>query len=111
MTSPTAAYLVKVALAGAVGGATLMTALIFLSIKTNYKGLRTAHAGIPQDARLYAAWATFGAVAGAGTMLAVPLLDAAKVEDPWYGLVLIVICLIPLLAVTAFLRRMRQGDR
>lgn len=111
MTSPTAAYLVKIALAGALGGAALVPAVTFLAIKANYKGLRTAYAGIPQNALFYKAWAIFGGVVGGAMMLAMPLLDAAEVKDPWYGLVLIAICLVPLIAVTRFLRRTRLGKQ
>ena len=50
-----------------------MTAVVFVGIKLNLKGLGTVSAGIRQDARLYRAWALTGGALGAASMTGIPL--------------------------------------
>ncbi len=42
----TAGYLLKLGLAGAVGGAAFVTLVLFVGFKFNYKGIRSAYARI-----------------------------------------------------------------
>ena len=100
--------IVAVALASAAGGALFMPALVFVSIKLNLKGIRTVYAGSRQDAQFYRAWALVGAALGASLSTAIAVLDQAGIKDPWYGLIMIAICLVPFIAIASFLKRHRS---
>jgi hypothetical protein len=52
--------LIGLALAGFIGGAIFMTAVVFVGIKLNLKGVGTAAADLRQDAGFYRAWALMG---------------------------------------------------
>src|ERR1043166_3326778 len=106
----TAVAMVGIVLASFVGGAIVLTALVFLGIKLNLKGMGRACAGIRQDARFYRMWALTGGALGASFSIAMPLLDAARIKDPWYGLVLIFLGLAAFLPIALFLRRERQRN-
>jgi len=97
-----------VVLASAAGGALLVPALIFVSIKLNLKGIRTVYTRIRQDAHLYRAWALVGAALGASWSTAIAILEEAGIEGPWYSLIMIAIGLVPLIAVASFLKRHRS---
>jgi hypothetical protein len=99
---------VTMVLASAAGGALLMPALIFVSIKLNLKGIRTLYADIRQDARFYRAWALVGAALGASYSTAIAILEQTGIKDPWYGLMMIAIGLVPLLVMARFLKRHRS---
>jgi hypothetical protein len=97
--------LVELALAGFAGGAVFVVVVVFLALKFNYKQLRTAYSHIPQDGRFYQAWALLGGALGASYLVAMPLLDASGVKDPWYGLIMIAIGLVLFVPMVFFLRR------
>jgi hypothetical protein len=86
----------------------VLVAVIFVGIKLNLKGLRTAYADVRQDDRFYRAWALTGAALGALMLTAIQLLDAAGIKDPWYGLIMIAIGLVMFLLMIRFLKRHRD---
>jgi hypothetical protein len=97
------------ALAGFIGGAIFMAAVVFVGIKLNLKGLGTVTADIRQDAGFYRAWALVGGTLGAAWLVAMPLLDASGIKDPWYGLIMIVMALAVFMPMVAFLKRRRRS--
>jgi hypothetical protein len=103
--------LIGAAAAGLVGGAIFMVGVVFVGIKLNLKGLRTACAGWRQDAGFYRAWAITGAALGASWLTAIQVLDAAGIKDPWYGLTMVAIGLIVFLPMIGYLKRHRSGSR
>jgi hypothetical protein len=102
------ATVVVFAFASAAGGALCMPLLVFVGIKLNLKGMRTVYAGIRQDARFYRAWALVGAALGASSSTAIAILQQAGIEDPWYGLIMIAIALVPFIAIARFLKHHRS---
>jgi hypothetical protein len=52
---------------------------------------------------------TGGAARSAGWLSAMPLLDAARIKDPWYGLILIVMGLVVFIPMMFFLERRRRA--
>ena len=101
--------LIGLALAGFVGGAIVMAAVVFVGIKLNLKGLGTVSAGIRQDARFYRAWALTGGALGAAWMTGMSLLDVSGIKDPWYALIMIAMALVVFIPMMIFLKRRREG--
>ncbi len=88
MIVPEPLYLAKLAVAGAVAGALLGAAVMFLGLTFNLKRVRTIYqaVGIPITAEVYKAAAiAFGGM-GAVLLPLMPILDANGMKDPWYGL-------------------------
>lgn len=102
--------LLGVALAGFVGGAIFMVTVLFVGLKFNLKGIRTAYAGVRQDARFYKAWALLGGGLGAAWMPAIPMLDAWGIKDPWFGLIMIGIAAVLFIPMFRFLKRHRNSS-
>lgn len=106
-----AQYLVTSALAGLIGGALLMPALVFIGIKLNLKNLRTLYAHIHQDRSFYRIWSVFGGVLGAAYVTAIPVIGSYGIKDPWFGLIMIAIGLglfVPLISVLK--RHIQRGS-
>jgi hypothetical protein len=100
--------LLGLALAGFIGGAVFMAAVVFVGIKLNLKGLGKATADLRRDAGFYRAWALMGGTLGAAWLTAMPLLDASGMKDPWYGLIMIVIGLAVFIPMMLCLKRRRH---
>jgi len=97
-----------IVLASFAGGSIFVVTVVFLGIKLNLKGMGTVYAGIRQDARFYRMWALTGGALGAAFSIAIPLLDAALIKDPWYGLILMVVSVAIFMPMVLFLRRERR---
>jgi hypothetical protein len=102
--------MVGAVLASIVGGSIVMVTVVFLGIKLNLKGMGNVYAGIRQDPYFYRMWALTGGALGAAFSIAIPLLDAALIKDPRYGLILISISLAIFLPMMLFLRRERRRN-
>jgi len=87
-----------------VAGSIFVVTVIFVALKLNLKGMRKAYAGIHQGARFYGMWALTGGGVGAMYAIAIPLLDAAQIKDPWYGLILMALMLVIVTPMGLFLR-------
>jgi hypothetical protein len=101
--------LLGLALAGFIGGAIFMAAVVFVGIKLNLKGLGTATADLRQDTGFYRAWALAGGTLGAAWLTAMPLLDASGIKDPWYALIMIMMALAVFIPMVQFLKRRRRS--
>jgi hypothetical protein len=99
-----------IVLASIAGGSIVMVTVVLLGIKLNLKGMGDLYAGIRQDARFYRMWAFTGGALGAAFSIAMPLLDAGLIKDPWYGLILIVIGFAIFMPMMLFLRRERRRN-
>lgn len=96
------------ALIGTVIGAIGFPILVYVSIATNYRKLRTLYAHIPQDWAFYRAFALTGAGMGGAYGAELPMLDASGLKDPWYGLIMIATGLVIFLPLVFFLKRHSQ---
>jgi hypothetical protein len=98
----------RLALCGFVGGSIFVVSVIFIGLTLNLRGMRTAHAGIPLGARFYGMWALTGGGLGVMFAITIPLLEAAKIKDPWYGLIMMGLMFVILIPMWLFLRRERR---
>src|SRR5262245_46084874 len=104
--------LLGMALAGLAGGAIFTVIVVFIGIKLNLKGLGTSTAHLRRDAMFYGRWAMLGGLLGGLWLLAIPILDASGIKEPWYGLIMIAIGMATLIPTTRLIRqqRMRRAD-
>lgn len=101
-------HVVALGFAGLIGGAVLVPLIVFIGIKLNLKNLRTLYAHITQDRRFYRGWAAFGGALGAAWMMAMPVIEAYGIKDPWYGLIMIAIALGFFVPLIGFLKRLQK---
>src|SRR5215475_2173094 len=89
------------------GGAIFTVAVIFIALQLNLKGLRTMYTGVRQDAVFYGSWMLAGGVIGAAWVPPILVLDAAQLNEPWFGSVMIATGFAVLLLVVRFQKRRR----
>ena len=102
--------LLGLALLGCLAGAVFAPAVVYAGLVLNLKGIATAYAGIRQDAAFYRAWACLGGSIGGIWAVAMQVMDAQGIEDPWYALVLIGSAMLLFWPMLRFLKRHRAGN-
>jgi hypothetical protein len=51
-----------------------------------------------------------GGALGAGMLTAIPIIDASAIKEPWYGLIMIAIGMVPFIPMIRFLKARRDRD-